>query len=154
MIITLRSTLALVTAASVLTACGKKDEAPAVDTTAAMAPVPAPPAAVTSTELGKRLGPNSRVADTTSVFARRDTVYLSVITENTTPTSTLMARWKFQNGQVVDSTSQTVAAAGSGSQSVTEFHVANPRGWPAGKYAVDVLLDGQQVASRSFEVRR
>lgn len=152
MITTLRSTLVLVAASSVLVACGKKDAAPAADTAAVAAPPP--PAAVTSTELGKRLGANRRVTDTTSVFARRDTIYISVITEHTTPTSTLMARWTFQNGQVVDSTSQTVAAAEAGSQSVTEFHVSNPRGWPVGKYTVDVMLDGQQATSRSFEVRR
>ena len=152
---TFRSICLVAAAATAFAACGGRDTDTAADT-AALAPAPAPAAtaSVTSTELGKRLGSNRRVVDTTTVFAPRDTVYLSVITENTTPSSMLVARWSFQDGQVVDSTSQAVAAAEAGSQSVTEFHVANPRGWPVGRYTVDVTLDAQQVASRTFEVRR
>ena len=135
-------------------ACSKKDAEPAPDTT----PAPAPPAnpTVSTIELGRRIGSDKRVTDTTSVFARRDTIYLAVVTDNTSPTTNLTARWSFvSTGQVVDSTAQAVApSASAGTVSVTEFHIAKPSGWPPGKYKVDVTMDGQSVGSREFEVRR
>lgn len=135
-------------------ACKKKDEQPAPDTTT---PLPAPAAApsVSSIELGRHLGLNRRVTDTTSVFSPRDTVYLAVVADNPAPTANLTARWSFQSGQVVDSTVQAMApSASDGTVSVTEFHIFKPSGWPAGKYKVDLMLDGQSAGSREFEVRR
>ncbi|MCC6930565.1 MAG: hypothetical protein IT359_16375 [Gemmatimonadaceae bacterium] len=136
------------------TACKKKEPALPIDTTPVAAPAP-PPATVSTIELGKKLGPNKRVTDTTSVFGRRDTFYLAVVTENTAPSATLVAKWSFQTGQTVDSTSQAVAAPDSANTvSVTEFHVAKPSGWPVGKYKVEVWLDGVSKGSRDFEVKR
>ena len=134
-------------------ACSKKDAAPADSAATATPPAPAPAPAVSTIELGRQLGADKRITKDTSVFAPRDTIYLVVVTENTTPSSNLVARWSFQDGQVVDSTSQAVAGAGGG-QAVTEFHVAKPSGWPAGNYKVEILLDGARVGTRDFEVKK
>lgn len=116
---------------------------------------PTPPAAsVSNLALGKRIGPDGRVTDTTSVFSPRDTVYATVVTTNASPQTVLVARWMFQNGQLVDSTSQRVAGTQGGSPAVTEFHVSNPQGWPVGRYTVAVMHDGREAATRQFEVRR
>lgn len=139
---------------AVTIACSKKEEAPAADSAAA-APM-TPPAAVASVsimELGKAVGPNMRVTDTTSMFKARDTIYLAVVTENAAQGSMLTAKWTFQDGQVVDSTSQPVSPPSAMEPvSVTEFHISKPSGWPAGKYTVEVLLDGVSKGTKTFDV--
>lgn len=133
--------------------CGKKEEeAPRMDSPTTMAP---PMARVVAVDLGRHLGANRRVSDTTSTFTPRDTFFVSVAIEHPGPQSTLGAKWTFQDGQVIDSTSQPVAATSAAEPiSVTEFHVSKPGGWPAGSYTVEVFLDGASHARRTFEVRR
>jgi F-type H+-transporting ATPase subunit gamma len=65
---------------------------------------------VTTIETGKHIDVNKRVVDTTSVFAPNDTLYVSVVTSNATPSTTVRSVVTFQDGQVVDSSSQAVAA--------------------------------------------
>jgi hypothetical protein len=108
-------------------------------------------ASVTTIETGKHVDANKRVVDTTSVFAPNDTMYVAVVTANATPSSTLKTLVTFQDGQVVDSSSQTVQA---GPSSVTEFHLVKPGGWPTGDYTVEIMLDGQSVGTRRLTVRR
>lgn len=135
-------------------ACARNDAAVTDSMATATPPMPAAAAVVSTIELGRQLGPNNRVTDATTVFAPRDTVYLVVVTDNTTPTSNLTARWTFEGGQVVDSTSQPVARSDAAdTQAVTEFHISKPDGWPVGRYTVDILLDGASVGTREFEVR-
>ena len=147
----LRFPLAIVAVAALaLNGCGRKDEPPADSAVAAPTPA-APMASVTTIETGKHVDANKRVVDTTSVFAPNDTMYVAVVTANATPSSTLKALVTFQDGQVVDSSSQTVT---SGPSSVTEFHLVKPGGWPTGDYTVDIMLDGQSVGTRRLTVRR
>lgn len=126
--------------------CGKKEE-PAI--------VPPPPAAavalrVTSVDLGKGLTADKMVANSTDDFSPRDTVYVSVATEGASPAASLKARWTFEDGQVVDETTQSIAPTGPAR---TEFHIAKPSGWPAGKYKVEITLDGALAGSKDFEVK-
>ena len=45
----------------------------------------------------------------------------------------LTAKWSFQTGQMVDSTSQAVALTdATNTTAVTGFHLVKPAGWPAG----------------------
>lgn len=127
-------------------ACGKKEEPAAV---------PPPPAAavalrVTSVDLGKGLTADKMVANSTENFSPRDTVYVSVATEGASPGASLKARWTFQDGQVVDETTQSIAPTGTAR---TEFHISRPSGWPAGKYKVEITLDGALAGSKDFEVK-
>jgi hypothetical protein len=80
---------------------------------------------------------------------------VSVVTSNATPSTMVKAVVTFQDGQVVDSTSQTVAVpATMGGTSVTEFHLTKPGGWPTGDYTIEVWLDGQSAGTRTVAVRR
>ena len=131
---------------AVSSACGKKEEP---------AGVPPPPAAVvalrvTSVDLGKGLTADKMVANATDDFSPRDTVYVSVATEGASPAASLKARWTFEDGQVVDETTQSIAPTGPAR---TEFHIAKPSGWPAGKYKVEITLDGALAGSKDFEVK-
>jgi hypothetical protein len=108
-----------------------------------------PTVAVTAVTLGRAVGPDYRITDETSTFYPTDTIYTSVATEGISPTSTLVARWTFEDGQVVDETSRSIAPNGP---EVTEFHISKPDGFPVGGYEVVILLDGQEVDRRSFTV--
>jgi hypothetical protein len=127
--------------------CKKPEPAPA--------PAPAPPAAapqpagiqVSEVQLGNAIGADRRVVAALDTFAPTDTIYASVVTTGSAPRATLTARFTFEDGQVVNESSQELGGAG-----VTEFHISKPDGWPAGAYTLEVLLDGTSAATRSFRV--
>lgn len=108
-----------------------------------------PTVTVTAVTVGRAVGPDSRVTDETSTFNPSDTIYTSVATEGISPSSTIVARWTFEDGQVVDEISRTIAPNGP---EVTEFHISKPDGFPVGSYEVVILLDGQEVDRKSFSV--
>ena len=116
---------------------------------AAAAPAAPAPFKVAALEVGKGIGANKRVTSPTTSFGTNDTIYASVATEGASPSVALKARWTYQDGQLVDESTQTIAPTGP---AVTEFHIAKPSGWPAGKYKVEISANGAVVASRDFEV--
>ena len=151
----------LVLGAFVLAACGGGDDTgAAVDSPAAATPPATTPSttassAVTSIDVGKSIDADKRVTSATTTFAPRDTMYVSVTTQNAPANAMLTAKWTFQDGQVVDSLTQAVAAAtATGGPTVTEFHLARPSGWPAGRYTVEILLTGQSVGTREITVNQ
>lgn len=152
-----RPTLVATALLLALAACGKKD-APVVDTTATMPAAPsagaAPALTVTTIETGRRMGADRRVADTTSTFGVRDTIYAAVVTQGAANGATLVAKWTYQDGQTVDSTSQAVAATtGTDNSAVTEFRLMKASPWPAGTYTLDVMMDGRSVGTRQIRIQ-
>ena len=132
----------------VLSACKKKEAPPPP---AAEAPAPAPPPAPTARlELGSTSGPDGRVLAARTEFGTRDSIIASLYTENTAPGTTATAKWTFQTGQTVDSTTQSIAT----SPAVTKFFIYKKSGWPVGKYKLDVALSSGQAASQEFEVKK
>ncbi len=105
--------------------------------------------AVSDVTLGNTLGADNRIATETGTFRPTDTIYVSVETNGTAQSTQLTARWTYEDGQVVDETSRTIAPDGP---EVTEFHVSKPDGWPAGDYEVVILLNGQEAERASFSV--
>jgi hypothetical protein len=105
---------------------------------------------VTDVSLGRAIGTDKRVTNQTDDFRAGDTIYVSIVTEGSAREARLTARWTYQDGQVVDESSQTIAPSGT---TVTEFHVTRPSGWPAGNYTLRVLLDGREVESEEFKVQ-
>ena len=101
--------------------------------------------------IGKRIGENKMVTEPTFQFAPGDTVYASVSTQGARESAELTAVWRFQTGQTVDSSSQTISPQGDEN---TEFHVSNPKGWPAGTYNVTIYADGDSVDSKNFAVKK
>jgi hypothetical protein len=82
-------------------------------------------------------------------------MYVSVVTMNATPTTSIKSVVTHESGQVVDSSTQVVAVpATTGGTSVTEFHLVKPSGWPAGSYTVEIWLDGQSAGTRTLTVKR
>jgi hypothetical protein len=153
-----------------LSACGDREpEAPATDGDMQAATAPAaddalppgplsgapgtapmtqaPAIRVTGMALGNTLGENNRVATEMTTFAPNDTIHASVRTDG--DGGGVSARWLYQDGQVVHTEDLKVPA---GAQT-TSFRVDNPDGWPAGTYTVEIMVDGQVVQTREFEVR-
>ncbi len=132
-------------------ACAKKDAAP--DTTAAVTPAPAAMAAalnVVDIDMGRHIGPDNKITDKTDDFAPTDTIYASVQTSGAATAKTMMAKWTFGPGTVVDSTSTTISPTGD---AYTEFHIAKPSGFPKGTYTVHVMLDGAEVRTKDVTVK-
>ena len=66
------------------------------------------------------------------------------------PSASLKARWTFQDGQVIEETEQVISPTGD---AATEFHISKPDGWPAGKYRLEILMNGEPIQTKEFEVR-
>src|SRR5437870_1095997 len=107
----------------ILSACGKSEPPPAQQATAPRtSTLPATPATppsavsavkVTALELGNQLGANKRVTEQKNSFAPSDTIYMSVITDGSAQNATLTARWTYQDGQLVNESTQTIAPTGN-----------------------------------------
>ena len=105
---------------------------------------------VTDVSLGRAIGGDKKISDSTDSFRPNDTIYASVATEGSAPSATLRAKWTFEDGQTVDQSTRTIAPGGP---ERTEFHIAKPNGWPAGKYKVEVFLNDQSAGTKSFDVK-
>jgi hypothetical protein len=141
-------TLALLAATAAFTGAGCKgrsETAPAQDVGMATAGE----VAIANVQLGKRLGPDKRVASPTSSFSPRDTIFASVETSGSAPNATINARWTYEGQQIVKEDTRTIAPSGTEN---TEFHISKPSGWPKGKYQFTVSLGGS-TQSKDFEVK-
>ena len=106
---------------------------------------------VSAVMIGKHIGPNKLITEPTFQFAPGDTIYVSVSTQGQPESADITAKWRFQTGQVVDSSTQTIKPSGSEN---TEFHLANPKGWPVGTYNVTIYANGDSVESKNFTVKK
>ena len=140
----------LLALAPALWACGGDDD-PEVQTQPTTE-VTADELRVTEVDLGNAIGPDRRVTDDDDMddFRPTDTINASVETDGAASGSTLTARWTFEDGQVVDETTQTISPTGP---AVTEFHISKPDGFPLGEYEVEILLNGRSVEKKEFEVK-
>ncbi len=141
-----------------LAGCKKKEEAvvePPVVTEPAPAPAPMEPApapvAATSVTVGNMAGADKSVAPM-STFGTKDKIIVSVKTDAATSTNAAIdAKLTFQDGQVAGQKTATVVAEDAGTTNV-EFTNANP--WPAGKYKVDVTVNGAPAGmTQEIEVK-
>ncbi|MGA9334350.1 MAG: hypothetical protein WBV39_08745 [Rudaea sp.] len=147
-----------------LSACGKKQAppsppaaapapvstpAPAPATTAVPAPVPM--TSVVSVQLGNAVGADGLVTTQATTFAPKDHIYAVVQTNsNGNSNATLTAKWTYQDGQVVNTGTQKITSNGAGH---TSFEIDKPDGFPAGKYTLEISLDGKVANTTSFEVK-
>jgi hypothetical protein len=146
MIARLQFAFVLAGAAALASSACKKGESPAAND---VAMTPAEEVRISSVELGRQVGPDKRVTARQDDFTPRDTIYASVLTTGSSPNATVVARWTFEDGQVVKEDSRTIAPNGS---EATEFHVSKPSGWPKGKYKLTVSVGGS-TESKDFEVK-
>jgi hypothetical protein len=137
------SILALTLAVVLSAACTKKSEDPGATGTTGTG------VRVSQIDMGRSLNADKTINDNTLSFKPNDTIYASVATTGSAPTATVKARWTYQDGQVVNESTQTISPTGDAR---TEFHIAKPDGWPPGKYKLEVFLNGSSAATKDFEV--
>jgi hypothetical protein len=106
---------------------------------------------VSQIDLGRSLNADKTINDNTDSFKPNDAIYASIVTEGSAATATLKARWTYQDGQVVNESTQTITPTGNAR---TEFHISKPDGWPTGKYKLEAFLNGSSSATKDFEVAR
>jgi hypothetical protein len=147
-----RSTTTLALLAVVfLGACAKKEAPPPPPTPVPATPTPVP-FKVTSVDLGKSIGDDSRIKDAATDFGRNDTIYAAISSEGVSAKATLKARWTFgAKGTLVNEETRDIAPTGP---AVTEFHITKPSGWPVGKYTLEVSVDGTPVATKEFTAHK
>lgn len=139
-----------------LAACGGGDEGRQAEGTETGTAAPADTAVSSDLEIaavmiGKRIGANNLITEPTFQFAPDDTVYISVSTTGAPDSATISTKWRFQTGEVLDSSSKTIRPEG---QDATEFHITNTKGWRVGTYNVTVYADGDSVDSKNFAVKK
>lgn len=134
-----------------LAACGKKDSASTDRSAEATGSVASSDAVrVSDVKVGRAIGADKRITDETDEFKPTDVIYAVVETKGAATAATLQARWTYEDGQVVDQSSQAISP---GAEGATEFHVSKPGGWPKGKYKVEITLNGAPAESEGFEVK-
>jgi hypothetical protein len=138
------SILALTLAAILSAACTKRSENPGTTGTTGVG------VRVSQIDMGRSLNADKTISDTSNSFKANDTIYASIATVGTAPTAALKARWTYQDGQVVNESTQTIAPTGDAR---TEFNISKPDGWPTGKYKLEVFLNGSSAATKDFEVQ-
>lgn len=155
--------LAVLIGTTAMVGCKKKEEPapmpPAASEPATTTPAPMPAAtataSVTGVDLGNAVGADMRVAAPMGTFSPKDTIHASVLTATSDPAASvagkLGAKWTHvDSNQTVHEESKDLTFAGDG---VTDFQISKPDGWPTGKYKVEIMLDGNVVQTREFEVR-
>jgi Tir chaperone family protein CesT len=105
---------------------------------------------VSAVDLGRSVTADKTIGDRTDIFSAGDTIYTSIITEGSSSSVTLRVRWTYQDGQLVDESTRTIAPAG---KATTEFHISKPDGLPTGRYKVELFLDRAGAGEKHFEVR-
>ena len=104
---------------------------------------------VTDVTLGRAVGGDRSITDQTDTFRPTDTIYASVATEGSAASTTIRARWTYEDGQVVNESTRTIAP---NTRAHTDFHISKPDGWPTGTYQLEVFLDDRSVETKKFEV--
>lgn len=142
-----------------LVGCKKKEEPAATPPPAATEPAPMPEAApppaaaaatVSAVTVGTTAAADKSVAAATS-FKSGDKIIVSVKTDGAASNVEVGAKLTFQDGQIAGEQKQTINTNGPETTNI-EFSNANP--WPAGKYTVDVTLNGAPAGSQqSIEVK-
>ena len=150
--IAIRSTTraALVLIALLSAGACKKGEQPATQTSGGAIGPSVTVLRVADVNLGRSVSADKHIADQTDTFSPHDTIYASVHTTGTSQNASLAARWTYQDGQVVTESNENISPTGD---AYTEFHIFKPSGWPAGKYTLHLLVNGQEVQTKDLTVK-
>jgi hypothetical protein len=108
-----------------------------------------PPITVDTIQLGRSLNEDQSVAAPATTFKPNETIYVSALNSGRGH-GTIKVRW-FMGQQLLSEREKQVTFQGAGA---TEFNISSAAGFPDGDYRVEVLVDGQSVGTRNFDVRQ
>lgn len=136
------------------TASGDDDaDSAQVDASAVSTAQPPPPDLgdfkLVSVLLGTSLDAERIVVGDADTFAPTDKIHASVLSTGAHDGLRLSAKWLAPDGSVVAETEQPLAPT---TATATTFSIANPAGWPAGEYQLQVAVNGSTLQTRTFKV--
>ena len=146
--------------------CKKKEEAapppppPAAETAPPPPPPPAPAAtaSIAAVDIGTAVDAGMKITAAATTFKPKDTVHVSIGTATSDPAATVAGKvgaklvYLDKSGEmVVSDETRDLNLTNTGN---TNFQFAKPDGWPAGKYRIDISLDGKVVQSKEFDVAK
>ena len=105
------------------------------------------PLRVSAIQLGRALGADNSIAVHTTTFKPHETIYASVLTEDT-GSGTIVAQWTLA-GQTVSEQTKNVSYSAA---AATEFRLQSADHFPPGQYVVTILVDGMKIGERDFRV--
>jgi hypothetical protein len=105
------------------------------------------PLALANIQTGRSLNQDGSIASISTLFKPNETIYVSVQTTGEAP-GTIGVKWKYQ-GRIIDEPTKQVDYSGPAS---TSFQLQNAARFPEGDYSVDIIINGEQVGSRTFKV--
>ena len=110
---------------------------------------PGGPLQLETIQTGKSLNSDNSVGTLATRFKPDDTLFVSVLTKGP-GAGKIGVKWTY-SGRLVSEESRDVSYRDS---AATEFHIKNSGGFPAGDFAVEVLIDGKSVATRPLKVEK
>ena len=99
--------------------------------------------------LGTSLDAERIVVGDAETFAPQDKIHASVLSTGAHDGLRLSAKWLAPDGSVVAQTEQPLAPT---TATATTFSIANPTGWPAGDYRLQIAVNGSTLQTRTFKV--
>jgi hypothetical protein len=99
--------------------------------------------------LGKSVYTDNNVTAPTESFGRKDTVFLSIVSDGFEPAVLLRARWYGPKGLLLQEGTQTISSSGP---KATAFHLDNRSGLAVGEYWVEVFVNETPVGRKKFDV--
>ena len=105
---------------------------------------------IVSVLLGTSLDAERIVVGDAETFAPKDKIHASVLSTGAHDGLRLSAKWLAPDGSVVAETQQPLAPT---TATATTFSIANPTGWPAGEYQLQVAVNGSTLQVRTFTVQ-
>lgn len=100
--------------------------------------------------VGTSLDAENLVTKQKTLFASKDKIYASVLSNGKHQGLNLKARWTAPDGKLVAETVQNLVPTGA---LVSTFSISNEQPWPAGAYTLDISLNDQVQRTVSFEVK-
>lgn len=110
---------------------------------------PGGPLQLETIQTGKSLNSDRSVGTLATRFRPDDTLFVSVLSRGP-GAGKIGVKWTY-SGRLVSEETRDVSYRDN---AATEFHIKNSGGFPAGDYAVEVLIDGKSVATRPLKVEK
>jgi hypothetical protein len=110
---------------------------------------PGGPLQLETIQTGKSLNSDNSVGTLATRFRPDDTLFVSVLTKGP-GAGKIGVKWTY-SGRLVSEDTREVSYRDN---AATEFHIKNSGGFPAGDYAVEIVIDGKSVATRPLKVEK
>jgi hypothetical protein len=107
------------------------------------------PVQVTAIQVGRARNADKTIGQQTFEFRPSDTIYAAVVLEGRASDVKVTARWVLPGG-LTNEAEQTVSPR---DRAVAAFELRNSGGFPAGRYRLEVLMNGTPVGTKELQVR-